>query len=71
LTAVNVEAEAWRSASDDLALIERMLASLEYRRDKVLANIARYQPALVQDLKDAGERIVETEEAPLIPRFQL
>lgn len=62
LTDTSVEAEAWRSVSGDLALIERMLTSFELRRDRCLANIARYRTSLAQAFKRAGERIIEAEE---------
>ena len=60
-----IEAEAWRRVSSDMALIERMLTSLEYRRDKALANVANYRESLAFQLKQVGQRIIEAEEVSI------
>jgi hypothetical protein len=57
-----IEAEAWRRVSGDMVLIERMLTSLECRRDKALANIANYRESLAFRLKQVGQRIIEADE---------
>jgi hypothetical protein len=57
-----IKAEAWRRSSGDLALIERMLTSLERRRDKALANVANYRESLAFQLKQVGQRIIEADE---------
>ena len=57
-----IEAEAWRQVSGDMVLIERMLSSLECRRDKALANVAKYRESLAFQLRQVGQRIIETDE---------
>jgi hypothetical protein len=63
LDEVSIEAEAWRLVSADLDRIERMLTSLENRRDKVLKAIANYRGSLAIQLKQAARRISEADEA--------
>lgn len=57
-----IEAEAWRRSSSDLVLIERMLTSLECRRDKALANVANYRESLAFQLKQVCQQIIEADE---------
>jgi hypothetical protein len=57
-----VEAEAWRLASADLDRLERILTSLEKRRDKVLTAVAQYRLTLAQQLKLTAQRIIEADE---------
>src|SRR5262249_18915063 len=48
-----IEAEAIRKSSSDLELLERMLASLEARRDKALGCAAEYRTRLAQQLRES------------------
>jgi hypothetical protein len=54
-----IEAEAIRRSSSDLELLERMLTSLELRRNKTLACIAEYRATLAQQLRESADRIVD------------
>ena len=49
-----IEAEAIRRSSSDLELLDRMLTSLESRRNKALGTVAEYRASLAQPT--AGER---------------
>jgi hypothetical protein len=57
----HIEAEAWRIASDDLDRIERMLTSLDYRRDKALFTIGKYRNSLAVQLNQTTQRMIEAE----------
>jgi hypothetical protein len=54
-----VEAEAIRKSSSDLELLERMLTSLETRRDKALGCVAHYRASLAQQLRESTDRIID------------
>jgi hypothetical protein len=54
-----IEAEAIRRSSSDLELLDRMLASLETRRDKALGCVAQYRASLAQRLRDSADRIID------------
>jgi hypothetical protein len=54
-----IEAEAIRSSSSDLELLERMLTSLESRRDKALGCVAEYRASLAQQLRESADRILD------------
>jgi hypothetical protein len=54
-----IEAEAVRSSSSDLELFDRMLASLESRRDKALRCIGEYRDGFAKRLRESADRIVE------------
>jgi hypothetical protein len=62
-----IEAEAWRMRRDDLLLLERLLAELEHRRDKVLLAVASYRE-FSERFKQTAQRLIEadvvTEERP-------
>ena len=49
-----IEAEAIRRLSSDLELLDRMLTSLESRRDKALGCVAEYRASLAQQLWEHG-----------------
>jgi hypothetical protein len=53
-----IEAEAIRSSSSDLELLDRMLTSLESRRNKALGTVAEYRASLGQQLRESADRIV-------------
>jgi len=54
-----IEAEAIRRSSSDLELLDRMLTSLESRRDKALGCVAQYRASLAQQLRDSADRIID------------
>ncbi len=54
-----IEAEAIRRSSSDLELLDRMLTSLESRRDKALGCVAEYRASLAQQLRESADRILD------------
>jgi hypothetical protein len=54
-----IEAEAIRRSSADLELLDRMLTSLESRRDKALCCVAEYRAGLAHQLRESGDRIID------------
>ena len=54
-----IEAEAIRRSSADLELIDRMLTSLESRRNKALGCVAEYRASLGQQLRESADRIID------------
>jgi hypothetical protein len=56
-----IEAEAIRRSSSDLELLDRMLTSLESRRNKALGCVAEYRTSLAQQLRDSADRIIDGE----------
>jgi hypothetical protein len=54
-----IEAEAIRRSSSDLELLDRMLTSLESRRDKALGCVAQYRASLAQQLRESSDRIID------------
>jgi hypothetical protein len=54
-----IEAEAIRSSSSDLELLDRMLTSLESRRNKALGCVAEYRASLGQQLRESVDRIID------------
>jgi hypothetical protein len=54
-----IEAEAIRRSSSDLDLLDRMLTSLESRRNKALGCVAEYRTSLAQQLRDSADRIID------------
>jgi hypothetical protein len=54
-----IEAEAIRSSSSDLELLDRMLTSLESRRDKALRCVAEYRASLGHQLRESADRIID------------
>jgi len=54
-----IEAEAIRKSSADLELLDRMLTSLESRRNKALGCIAEYRASLAHQLQENAERIID------------
>ena len=53
-----IEAEAIRRSSSDLELLDRMLTSLESRRDKALGCVAQYRASLAHQLRENSDRII-------------
>ena len=54
-----IEAEAIRSSSSDLELLDRMLTSLESRRNKALGCVAEYRASLAHQLRESADRIID------------
>jgi hypothetical protein len=54
-----IEAEAIRRSSADLELLDRMLTSLETRRNKALGCVAEYRACLAQQLRESADRIID------------
>ena len=54
-----IGAEAIRKSSADLELLDRMLTSLESRRNKALGCIAEYRASLGQQLRESADRIID------------
>jgi hypothetical protein len=59
-----IEAEAFRLCAEDLERLERMLTTLEFRRDKTLRSIREYRQILSKQLQQAGNRILDNDEEP-------
>ena len=54
-----IEGEAIRRSSSDLELLDRMLASLESRRNKALCCVAEYRASLAHQLRESADRIID------------
>src|SRR5262249_61547487 len=54
-----IEAEAVRRSSSDLELLDRMLTSLESRRDKALGCVAEYRVSLAHQLRESANRLID------------
>jgi hypothetical protein len=54
-----IEAEAIRRSSSDLELLDRMLTSLESRRNKALGCVAEYRASLGLQLWESADRIID------------
>ena len=54
-----IEAEAIRKSFADLELLDRMLSSLESRRDKALGCVAEYRASLAHQLRESADRIID------------
>src|SRR5215510_5748377 len=54
-----IEAEAIRASSSDLELLDRMLTSLESRRNKALGCVAEYRVSLGQQPRESADRVID------------
>jgi len=54
-----IEAEAIRRSSADLELLDRMLTSLESRRNKTLGCVAEYRASLAHQLRENADRTID------------
>src|SRR5215475_9686508 len=54
-----IEAEAIRRSSSELELLDRMLTSLESRRNKALGCVAEYRASLAHQLRESADRIID------------
>ena len=54
-----IEAEAIRSQSEELEMLDRMLTSLESRRNRALRSIADYQDRFAKRTREVSDRVIE------------
>jgi hypothetical protein len=54
-----IEAEAIRKSSAELELLDRMVSSLESRRNKALGCVAEYRASLAHQLRESADRIID------------
>jgi hypothetical protein len=54
-----IEAVAIRRLSSNLELLDRMLTSLESRRNKALGCVAEYRASLAQQLRESADRVID------------
>ena len=54
-----IEAEAITRSSSDLEVLDRMLTSLESRRNKALGCVAEYRASLAHQLRESADRIID------------
>ena len=54
-----IEAEAIRSSAGDLERLDRLLASLELRRNRALRCIADYRGGFARQLRESSDRIID------------
>ena len=66
VNAESITATSFDDEVDELEAIERMLASVEHRRNNALREIERRRNALGRALRQTSDRIIEGE-APLVP----
>ena len=59
LDEIAIEAEAIRESSQDLEQLDRMLRSLEARRDRALALVVEYRVNLAHQLRESAERMTQ------------
>jgi hypothetical protein len=56
-----IEAKAFRKSADQIELIDKLLASAESRRNKIIREIAAYRNGLAQQLEKSANRLIESE----------
>jgi hypothetical protein len=56
-----IEAEAFRKSADEIELLEKLVASAESRRAKIIREIAAYRNELTQQVENSANRIIEGE----------
>ena len=56
-----IEAEAFRKSADQIELIDKLLASAESRRSKIIREIAAYRNGLAQQLENSANPIIDGE----------
>jgi hypothetical protein len=54
-----IEAEAIRKSSAELELLDRMVSSLESRRNKALGCVAEYRASVAHQLRESADRIID------------
>lgn len=60
-----IEAEALQIARDDVEAFDRMLASVERRRDRTLRTLYEYRAEFAEWLRASSDRIIDGEVLPL------
>jgi hypothetical protein len=60
-----IEAEAIRISARDLEPLDRMVTSLEVRRDKVLRSIEEYRYTFAKQLRQISDRLLENNDGVL------
>jgi len=60
-----IEAEAVRGSGDDLEQLDRLLASLELRRNKALRYITDYRGGFARQVRESSDRLIEGKVLPL------
>ena len=56
-----IEAKAFRNSAGEIELIDKLLASAESRRSKIIREIAAFRNGLAQQLEKSANRIIEPE----------
>jgi hypothetical protein len=59
LSRFDLDESAIRRSSSDLELLDRMLTSLESRRNKALGCVAEYRASLAHQLRESADRIID------------
>jgi hypothetical protein len=59
-----IEGETFRKSSSTLEQLDRMLASLERRRNRALQCIGEYRYGLAKQLRESSDRVIEGEKVP-------
>jgi hypothetical protein len=63
-----IEAEAMRESLPTLELLERMLRSLEARRDRLLLRVGEYRAMLAPLLRESAERTIQNNSVRVLDR---
>ena len=58
-----IEAEAIRSLASELEMLDRMLTSLEGRRNRTIRFIAEYRESFAKKVRDGSDRLIEGDSA--------
>ena len=58
-----IEAEAIRSLASELEMLDRMLTSLEGRRNRTIRFIAEYRESFAKKVRDGSDRLIEADSA--------
>ena len=58
-----IEAEAIRSLASELEMLDRMLTSLEGRRNRTIRFIAEYRQSFAKKVRDGSDRLIEGDSA--------
>jgi hypothetical protein len=56
-----IEAEAVKSLAAELEVLDRMLLTLEVRRDRALRGVAYYRESFAQRVREGSDKVVEAE----------
>jgi hypothetical protein len=59
-----IEGEAIKRSTSALGLLDRMLCSLEARRNKALRCIGEYRDGLARQLRENSDRVIEGQNIP-------